>query len=424
MSVTWNNKEYQPEKVIEKVEAARKTGSDGKKVQFIGWGFQEFAALIYSMLEFSNEIPEIDARGFVSKAIFNAGAKGEITKKSLIAEINKLEKTYLSLPIEKYSLASSISLSSSWAINKIKTANSTIFIERSLPAKFEKERESLLKNADNSIFASRPTNYLGVRVVVSAKSIYHAAEQALDVLDFNRGVWNWLLNRRYTRRMSWAGKSEPVNNILLGPIHTLHKPNGKLATTEVWWYEPNYLGAIKLYSPRQGEMEKIGKSFEYVKKIFKKHKYQQIIQNAFIRYTRSLDERDWATAFIKLWGILELLTDTGKANCNETIKRVAFLYQDREYTCQVLQHLRKYRNSSVHFDKGNSEIEVYMYQLKNYVEALLDFHLINKFGFGTIQEAADFLSLPYEEKTLLNQEKEFSEKIKKRKLARKFRGYT
>jgi len=270
MSITWNNKEYQPERVIEKIEAARKTGNNENKVQFIGWGFQEFAALIYSMLDFSNEIPEIDAREIVSKAIFNAGTTGRITTKSLIAEINRLEKAYESSPIEKYVLASSISLSRSWKIKKIKTANSTILFDNILPAKFHKETDVLLKNAEHSLFANRPTDYLSVRVYVSAKSVHHAANQALETLDFARGIWNWLLNKRYSNRMSWAGKPEPVNNIILGPIHTLHKPSGELAATEVWWYESNYLGAIKLFSPKQGEGEEIRKFFNYVKGGFEK----------------------------------------------------------------------------------------------------------------------------------------------------------
>jgi hypothetical protein len=174
--------------------------------------------------------------------------------------------------------------------------------------------------------------------------------------------------------MSWASKPKPVNNIILGPIHTLHKPSGELAATEVWWYEPSYLGAIKPFTPKQNEIDSMNESFNYVKKTFKMHKYPQVIHNAIIRYTRALDERDWTTAFIKLWSILELLTDTGKTSYDTTIKRTAFLYKEREYHLQVLQHLKKYRNSSVHLDKGNSEMETYLYQLKNYVETLMGFH--------------------------------------------------
>ena len=415
MPVSWN-KEYNPVQVVEKIESARKTGSDGKIVQFAGWGFQEFEALIYSMLNFSDDIPEVDARGLVSKAIFNSGAKGEITIQNLIAEVSKLEREYQSLPTERYVLASSISINPSLELKKIKLGNTLIVFERSLPAKFRQETETLLKNAEQLLFASLPTNYLSVRVHISAKSIAHAANQALETLDFTRGVWNWVLNRRYSRRMSWAGKPEPVNNIILGPIHTLHKPSGELAAKEIWWYETSYLGAIKPFSPRQNEFDNIGKSFDCVKKTFKTHKYPQVIHNAVIRYTRALDERDWSTAFIKLWSILELLTDTGRASYDTTIKRIVFLYRERDYHIQVLQHLREYRNSSVHFDKGNSEMELYLYQIKNYVEALIDFHVNNKYGFESIQEAAGFLNLPNEEKTLKNQ-------MEKLNFARKFRGY-
>lgn len=418
MPVSWNNKEYRPEQIVEKVESSRETGSDGKKVGFIGWGFDEFAALVYSMLDFSNDIPEIDARGLVLRAIFNSGTKGAITVKSLLAEINKLEKEYQSLPTENYVLVSSISINPSWGLNKIKMGNALIVFESSLPTKYRKETEALIKNAKQLLFADLPTNYLSVRVHVSAKSINHAADQALDALDFTRGIWNWILNRRHFRRMTWASKPDPVNKIILGPLHTLHKPSGELATTkEVWWYEPSYLGAIMPFSPKLNELDSINKSFNHVKKTFTTHKYPQVIHTALIRYTRALDERDWTTAFIKLWSILEQLTDTGRANYDTTIQRTAFLYQEREYHLQVLQHLRKYRNSSIHLDKGNSETEIYLYQLKNYVETLMGFHINNKFGFESIQEAAEFLSLPYEEEALKNQ-------IKKRNLARKFRGYT
>lgn len=140
------------------------------------------------MLDFSNDIPEIDARGLVSKAIFNSGAKGTVTVKSLLAEVNRLEKEYQSLPIEKYVLASSISINPSWGLKKIKMGNALIVFESSPPAKYRKEIETLLKNAEQLLFANRPTNYLSIRVYVSAKSIHHAADQALEALDFTRGI--------------------------------------------------------------------------------------------------------------------------------------------------------------------------------------------------------------------------------------------
>lgn len=414
MSVSWN-KEYNSTQVIDKIEASRKVGNDGK-VQFEGWGHQEYIALLYSMLKFSDDIPEIVARRLVSKAIFNSGAKGVITVQSFITEINKLEQRYQASPIERYALTSSISFSLFSEIPRVRLGNTLIVFERSLPKKFRQESEVLLKQAEQSLFATQPTDYLKVRVHISAKSIHHAADQALEALDFTRGVWNWALNMRHSIRISWGGKPKPVNAIILGPLHTLHKSNGELAAKDNWWYEPSYLGAIQPFSPRQDELDSMRKFLEHVQKVLKTHKYPELIRNAIIRYTRALDERDWTTAFLKLWSILELLTDTSRSSYEVTIRRTVFLYQERDYHLQVLQHLREYRNSSVHFDKGNSEIETYLYQLKNYVEILIGFHINNKYGFESIQEAAGFLSFSHEDTVLKNQ-------IEKLEFARKFRGH-
>lgn len=414
MPVSWNKK-YSPVEVIEKLEATRKSDDKGK-VSFSGWGHQEFKTLIYSMLNFSEVMPEIDARQTVSRAIFIAGARGKITAKTLLTEINKLEKKYHSNPSERYALSTSISLSQSIVIPRIRFGRTQIIFEPSLPKKFEKEASKILVSAKQSLFAEIPKNYLKVRVHISARSIHHAATQALDDLNLTRAIWNWVLNKGHTFRFSYGGKPKPVNKIILGPVHTIHEVNGILAAKNNWWYEPTYLGAISPYSPKKNESDIIIRSFLYAKELLKTHKYPEVLKSAFIRYTMALDERNWTTAFLKLWSILELLTDTTQAAYDVTIRRTAFLYQERDYQLQVLKHLREYRNSSVHFDKESSEIEIYLYQLKNYVEDLLNFHLRNHFGFQTHQESTEFLDLPYKDKILKT-------KIEKLELARKFFGY-
>ena len=129
--------------------------------------------------------------------------------------------------------------------------------------------------------------------------------------------------------------------------------------------------------------------------------YGEEIENAIIRYSRSLDERDWNHAFIKLWGVLELLTDTIRKSHDETIKRVAFMYLEYEYYLQILQQLRDYRNRTIHADAENSEIESFLYQLKNFVEGLIFFHVRNTYGFKSIEEAGNFLALPRTKEALI-----------------------
>jgi len=413
MAISWN-KNYNPAKVIEKIESSRKI-KDGK-VTFEGWGFKEFEVLIYSMLIFPPQIPEIDARELVSKAIFAAGAKGVVTPQSILREANKLEREYQNLPVHRFALATSISVDMFSELPRIRPGNNLVIFERVLPKRFRRARQGLSHRSKDTLFADPPTNYMAVRVHVSAKTVHDAANKALETVDFVRGIWNWVENRRHPMRMSWGGKQKPVNQIILGPLHTLHKPNGDLAADSIWWYEPSYLGAIRPLRVDGEKKKGFYKSLAFFRRRLKNHKYPDVIQESIIRYTRSLDERILPTAFIKLWGVLELLTNTVGASYEATVKRTAFLFEERDYHFQVLQHLRKYRNSSVHMDSENSEIETYLYQLKNYVEVLIGFHIGNKYGFSSIQDAASFLGLPYDDNALVK-------RIKKLQFARKFRGY-
>jgi hypothetical protein len=415
MTTSWN-KEYNPSQLAEKIEDSRKA-VDGGGVKFEGWGLKEYETILFSMLNFPENVPEIEARRMVTKAIFTSGTKGKITAKSLLAEVNKLEHDYVTLPIQRYALATSISLNTSLTLQRLRQNGNLIIFERNYPERFRNEASDLIEQArEQSLFFDPPTNYMRIRIHVSAKSIHEAANEALDTIDYIRGIWNWANNRRHFFRIS-MGKPMPVNEIVLGPLHTLHLSTGQLAATDTWWYEPSYLGPIKLYKPSQGNVDNIfNKPLIYMRKRLKNHNYPKVMQNALIRYTRALDYRDWSTSFLKLWGVLELLTDTIGASYEITVKRTSYIFQERDYHLQVLQHLRKHRNSSVHFDRENSEIETCMYQLKNFVEALIGFHVSNKYGFNSIQEAASFLSLPYKNETLTSH-------INKLQFARKFRGY-
>ncbi len=141
-----------------------------------------------------------------------------------------------------------------------------------------------------------------VKSNTSAKSIHHAADQALEHLDLIRGILNLSINIQQSFRMTWGGKPKPVNLIIPGPLHTLHKPNGQLIAKNNWWYEPSYLGSIKTFSPNPDEIKILEQNLHKVKLKLKSHKYSSDIKKAIIRYTRALDERDWITSFLKIMG--------------------------------------------------------------------------------------------------------------------------
>jgi hypothetical protein len=134
--------------------------------------------------------------------------------------------------------------------------------------------------------------------------------------------------------------------------------------------------------------------FAGIRKDLRVCRYSDTMVEALARYARALDERELDAAFLKLWGVLELLASPDrKGSYDKIIRRVRYLYQRRDYHGQVLEHLRDYRNGMVHHDVNSEAAETYVCQLKQYVEALMDFHLWNRYGFKSLQEACQFLEL-------------------------------
>jgi hypothetical protein len=125
----------------------------------------------------------------------------------------------------------------------------------------------------------------------------------------------------------------------------------------------------------------------------KKHSYKSEIEEVIIRYVRALDHSDLHVAFLLLWGVLETLTHTINADYERMVRRVAFHYRDAELQKQILQHLRTFRNESVHSGYRKTQIEGVLYQLKECVDDLIIFHLANHFRFQSFEEAAAFSDL-------------------------------
>jgi hypothetical protein len=277
----------------------------------------------------------------------------------------------------------------------VNIGNSRIIFEKYLSKKFDtQERRKLIEFATKSNYSEIPHDYSFVKVFVTSRTIYDAVNQALEKLDLIRGIWNYIINWSSPYRFTFGGKPNPINKIILGPIHTLQFTDGRLAT-DIWWYEPNYFGPIKPYQSNPLDFEKIKHSESNIRKKIDKLNYSTDLDKAIIRYTKALDERDMSNAYLKLWGVIEFLTGTTKGTSHEVIaKRVASLYEYRDFHLHALRILKDFRNSYVHNGEETNELEIYLNQLKNYVESLIQFHLINKFHFKSITQAAEFFDLP------------------------------
>jgi hypothetical protein len=236
---------------------------------------------------------------------------------------------------------------------------------------------------------------LQVRAHVSARTPSGAFELGQHSMDYARGVWNFLINRRTTALLFSSVPNRPVNEILPAGVHTVHTPNGKLAAKAIW-VETYTVSQLRLYS---GDLPKIEAAAEKIRQRIRQSKYSEDIEHAFVRYTRALDIPDHATAFARLWTTIEYLADT--SDHDTLIQRIAFLTteKDRKFVDLVLRHMRDVRNGIVHIDQSRERtdirggMEAYLYQLRLFAEWLLLFH-VNATKYQSRKSAAEFLDTP------------------------------
>lgn len=196
------------------------------------------------------------------------------------------------------------------------------------------------------------------------------------------------------------GIRRPINSICLGPVHTLHLPDGRLAT-DTFWYEPEYLGADNVSDISAQSKELSEKAAMLTDLIgIKSPEYATDLREAFIRYARILDDANWESAFVGLWSLLEFLTGITNANYDEMVRRITYLFDDHNYVRQVLNHLREHRNAAVHSRQNPTAIELHLHRLKRYVHQALHFHLQFEPSFESLTDATRFLSLPIDTKAL------------------------
>lgn len=196
----------------------------------------------------------------------------------------------------------SISVKRPSDLRRIRFDGAAISFTESLPRAFSRDRfriHAALKPPKDF-----PSGFTKILIAVKARSEVDAYNAAIDSLDYLRGIWNFVINRGFSWRWH-SGPVQPVNSVYLGPVHTLHLPDGKPAG-DLYWYEPNYPAEVKADAFKNWGVVK-----EHTKKlraILARHPYPEFLRNAFIRYARSLDGTDHESSFLKFWSLLESLT--------------------------------------------------------------------------------------------------------------------
>ncbi len=396
--------------IIRKLEEAKSTGPDGK-IAYRGMRFGDLAIVLEGSIEFSVDVPERERSSIITKALFSPAAAKPLTQRSIMAEIGRLENAYLKTEPTTFIIATSLSLPTALRVRRTRFNGVGVTFSASLPKQYKREQyeRGFRVNSHNPF----PTGYQSVRLRIQTRSKSEAIDKAIDALDFIRGLWNFGINRRIAYQFPVAVRT-PVNRIRLGQVHTIHFANGQPAD-ESYLYEASFVLNNNPEFVVGNSWTNAKKDEQQIRPLINKSPYSAALVSAVLRYCRALDSLDYESAHIKLWSLLEFLTGSVDGKTEEVINRCLFLYQERDFHRQVLNHLRNRRHGFVHSAEQSVNAMDLVFLTKFYVENLLLFHFRNTGRFATMQDAASFLNLPFNTDVL-------RERINRLKMALKFRS--
>jgi hypothetical protein len=239
-------------------------------------------------------------------------------------------------------------------------------------------------------------------VQVIAYDAFDAFEIANDYVDRFRGMLNLLINSSSSIN-PFARLSAPhaVNKFRRGPFHSIHHPDGSLAT-ETFWYEPRWAHdapSVKFEDPSDYK-----RSLQRWWRKLQDNPMREFISDMLLRYCRALDLHEADASFLGMWQVLEKLTGTDKYDL--LIDRLVRLFRDHEDAREIANHVRLRRNQTVHSAHNISrEANSILIQIETLASQAIFFYLNNAAKFENQKELFDFLDLPLDQQKLRRQQK-------------------
>lgn len=372
--------------------------------------------VLTSLFQFKSQIPEHLKNKILTHAFYEAKKSGKVNAQALQKHIAMGEEKHLRLPLKKYHIVTTISLAQKVKVPVKIIDGVRISITPDLPIKYLKARQEILKIITSSEYDAHGLRYQYVVVTVSGKTKNEAVDIALDKLDFVRSLWNYYFNSAQPWRISFD-EHKAVNRIKLGPYHSLHKPDGGLAT-EDWWYEKNYNEPSSSHISKN----KYDKALEYSNRALTKIKhlkYRNELENYLVNYGRALDTDDLHSSFLKLWVALEQIT--GTTFQTKKTDRAARIYSNFKFSLEIVNYLRDFRDKAVHHNSSSEDIETIIYHLKSIVEDHLKYLIKNSYHFDSVEDYREFLDLPMALDDISKNQKQCKKKIKRLEQIKHFR---
>lgn len=140
------------------------------------------------------------------------------------------------------------------------------------------------------------TKYRLVKVAAGGRTTHDATETALDALNLLRALWSL-----YATYGSWtqhfgSPEKRPLGVIHLGPVHTLHFPDGRPAEDNLYWYTPEFTRAQALFDDSV-KWPQIEKRRRWAMRRLGTLPYRRELEDLLVRFIVALDQPEPNTAF-------------------------------------------------------------------------------------------------------------------------------
>lgn len=305
---------------------------------------------------------------------------------------NKIDE-FLDQPLRPFLVRGFISAAGTMPFKKIKIVDGSVDFSRG-----RKFRDISPEHLRNPLFyGDLPRNFRPVVVSIKTRTIKEAVDYAIEKIDIIRAIWNIHLN--YAQRTTF-GRPQPINRITLGPVFSVHLPNGRFTENGVWqnnaFVPPSNPITLDQY---QDVLKKRTRLFLNV---IRNKPIGRKIQDALIKYTRALDHINFDNSLVEMWSIIESLACAERNTSHrQIVDRAAAIYRDKHEARIILEHLRARRNEIVHRNTGFKDAENTVYQAKMIVEDFIFFYVIFASKYlENEKEIIQFLQLPRDKKLL------------------------
>lgn len=400
-----NQTEYAPTAVL--AEMGRIAGKNEQgQVTWPGFGFLIYELPVRCALVVldpdGRELNGTDAWAIcnraITKIIQQQGGTSEIAPGTLIRYADKIAASHFRKSSREYVLLTSISIGK-FPARRICVSSCEISAlgHRSSRYPYPESLKSAARGTtyERHISSSR---YQLVKVKTRGRTHHEGVERALDAMSLLRGLWTLFAGIPSWSKTFGIAKRPAMGLIHTGPIYTLHHLDGTLVG-DIYWYEPQYVDDERIFQPKQG-WQRIEGMRKRAIRLLRYLPYRDDFEKLLIRYVTALDHSDMTVAFLKLWSILEKVTNTVGTSYGRTIDRATWIYSDRQVAREMINGLRVRRNQFVHAAKSEHDGEQVAYMANSFVEPHLIRLLRNDFRVKSLAEYSEFLDLPTDPATL------------------------